>query len=201
MGFIIKVRLYDIINEVSRTITIPDNISFKRLSDIIRIVFGWPKDELHYFVFIDDKKIITNDLKMYQNMTFSTSNLKIYRSQNILISKYLTKHNNFLYYWSDNNMVWEHEITLISNKENNNLSYPQIISFVGENVIDMTKDVAYHNELSYYINNNLDDFQNEELKKLIKNSRHYFNLNLTNLLLRDNFFQKTLRQIKKENEI
>lgn len=200
MGFIIKVRLYDIINEVSRTITIPDKISFKRLSDIIRIAFGWPKDGLHYFVFLDNKKIITNDLKMYQNRALCTSNLKIYRSQNILISKYLTKHNNFLYYWSGNNMVWEHEITLISNKENNNLSYPQIISFVGENVIDMTKDVAYHNEISYYINNNLDDFQNEELKRLIKNSRQNFNLNLTNLLLRDNFFRKTLRQ-KKENEI
>lgn len=200
MGYELLIKLCDCIEPVTRTVIVPSKITFKRLADIINLIFGWENNPLHSFVFMNQPKIITSIEEQYQKIKdinasgSSKTKCSVSKSNGVLIDQYLKEQPSLQYFYGDN-PPWEHVIEVIAIREDYREVYPKLLSFTGENVLNEAKGVTYFNELTYYKQNNI---ENGDLNAL--ESKPKMNLNLVNIYLQASFFRRILKGKKKEKK-
>lgn len=201
MGYELLIKLCDCSEPVERTVLVPKNITFKRLADIINLVFGWNNNPHHSFVFLDQPKIITSSEDQYRKIKEANAlgqskpKCSVSRSQSIIIDRYFEEPHRIRYYYGEN-PVWEHDLEVIAVREDYLELYPKLLDFTGENVCCEAKGVTYFNELTYYKQNKI---ENEDFKEL--KAQPPMNLNLVNIYLQAGFIRRVLKEKKKEKEI
>lgn len=109
-----KFSLKDSIQETSRTVNVPSEISFEKLHEIIQIVFGF--DDYHNYSFELDAKGSTKDYSGTINMT---------ESENIYVKDYVENCQEMIY-WYDFGDDWIINMDLIDKKEET-LLIPELI--------------------------------------------------------------------------
>jgi hypothetical protein len=114
---------------VWRRVVVPDHITFKKLHDILQIVFDWKDYHLHdYYIFDGDKPFV--------NLVCSTEDLEdqddlpIIMETDKILSDYMPKYSRikYIYDFGDN---WEHYIEVEKSIENYSANYPKCLDGEG----------------------------------------------------------------------
>lgn len=198
MGYELLIKLCNTVFPVERRLIVPKNITFKRLSDIIGLIFGWSENENHSFVMMDQPKIITSNQELYQkikeNNRLAKRNEKIHiaLSKGIYIDEYF-RLSCPMHYYCGTDLEWEHKIEVLGILDDYNDLYPKLISFQGENVACQEKGVSYYNEITYYKQNKIE----HDIIKEIEEPLNKMNINLINIRLQASFFRRTLNKKEK----
>jgi hypothetical protein len=141
LGYTVNISLIDTHPVISRKITLPRNITFKRLHEIIGILYGF--EESNRYVFhIDD------DIKLFEYSDYG------YCYDDVSECKIDTYFNdiNFCGYEYCNESTWLFKIT-IENKIDDVLIYPVVKSVKGKYNPSKIGDITTFNQLLLYHKN------------------------------------------------
>lgn len=133
-GFEIRLILEEVTPLLERKLMIPSNITFKKLHEIISIVFNLDKNNKYNFIF-DSINLDISDTGSF--------NRDIIDSRYEKIDKYFQAFNEITY----KNDFWE--ITIEIEQKNYDKAYPQIISFKGQ--YNPVPEISSTNEFSEFI--------------------------------------------------
>ncbi len=126
---VLKVAL-DLENyEVVRKIIVPLNITFKKLHDILQIVFDWQDYHLNDFYILDGDKPVLN-LVCSDDAFEYPNDIPMIMESGVRLSEYIPKYNSikYVYDFGDN---WEHYIKVEKIIEDYTQNYPVCLSGVG----------------------------------------------------------------------
>lgn len=148
-------------HHVWRKIIVPTHITFRKLHDILQIVFGWKDYHLHDFYVLDEDKPIVNLVCNDEAFEFPDDILMIMDTEKKL-SDYIPRYTKikYTYDFGDN---WQHTIEVGKIIENHTKSYPECLAGEGNNP---PEDVGGEGGYDEYLET-ISDPQHSEYKSMI----------------------------------
>ena len=118
-------------HHVWRKIIVPTHILFKKLHDILQIVFGWKDYHLHDFYVMDQDKPIVNLVCSDDAFDFP-DDIPMIMDTEIKLSEYIPKYTKikYTYDFGDN---WQHRIEVGEIIENHTKCHPECLAGEGNN--------------------------------------------------------------------
>jgi hypothetical protein len=118
-------------HQVWRKIIVPIHITFKKLHDILQIIFGWKDYHLHDFYVLDGDKPIIN-LVCSDDAFEYPDDIPMILDKKIKLSEYIPMYTKikYTYDFGDN---WQHTIEVGKIIENHTKSYPECLAGEGNN--------------------------------------------------------------------
>ncbi|HEY0829470.1 MAG TPA: plasmid pRiA4b ORF-3 family protein [Bacilli bacterium] len=116
-------------HHIWRKIIVPIHITFKKLHDVLQIVFGWKDYHLHDFYVLEEDKPIINLVCSEEAFEYQ-DDIPMIMETKIKLSEYIPRYTmmKYTYDFGDN---WEHTIEAGNILENHTKSYPECLEGEG----------------------------------------------------------------------